>query len=72
MCVNFEPFILLFFLLVLQVMRQKDLKLITTKLVSWQKLRSSKPAQFEIFWDEMVLYGTNFASNTENPTLRLR
>jgi hypothetical protein len=64
--------ILFFFLLVSQVVRQNDLKFITTKLVSWKKLRSSKLAQFEVFWDEMVLNGTNFASNTENSMLKLR
>jgi hypothetical protein len=61
-----------FFLLVLQVMRQKDLKFITTKLVNWQKLLISKPAQFEMFLDEMVFNGTNFSSNMETPMLWLR
>jgi hypothetical protein len=51
---------------------QKDLKLKTTKLVSLQRFRSSKPSQFEMFWNEIVLNGSNFASNIENPALSLR
>ena len=50
---------------------QKDLKLKITKLVSWQRFRFSKPAQFEMFWDEMVLNGTNFASDIKNPAISL-
>jgi hypothetical protein len=52
-------------------MSQKDLKLKTTKLVSWQRFRFSKPEQFELFWDEMVLNGASFASNVENPAPNL-
>lgn len=71
MCANFELFNAILFPASF-TSYETDLKFITTKLVNWKKLRISKPAQFEMFWDEMVFNGTNFSSNTENPMLCLR
>ena len=63
--------ILLLSLRVLPVMCKKDLKLKTTKIVSLQRFRISKPAQFEM-WDEMALNDNNFVTNIENPALNVR
>ena len=53
-------------------MSKKDLKLKTTKIVSLQRFRISKPAQLEMLWDEMALNDNNFVTNIENPALNMR